>query len=95
MDIKKYESPVKLNLPDNERALISEKINNLLAGFESLETVDTSEVVPLFTVLDITNVMREDVQVKHISREEILSNAPEQYDGYFQAPKTLNFGQTE
>ncbi|MCL2387976.1 MAG: Asp-tRNA(Asn)/Glu-tRNA(Gln) amidotransferase subunit GatC [Defluviitaleaceae bacterium] len=89
MDIKKYETMSKLSLPEDERVLITEKINQLVSGFGALETIDTSVVEPLFTVLDITNIMREDIQNKTVSREELLSNAPEQYDGYFQAPKAI------
>ena len=44
---------------------------------------------PLVSVLDIKNVLREDIEAKTISRDEILENAPEQYDGYFQVPGTL------
>jgi len=40
-------------------------------------------------VLDIKNVMREDVAVKHIPREDLLAGAPQEYDGYFQVPKTV------
>jgi aspartyl-tRNA(Asn)/glutamyl-tRNA(Gln) amidotransferase subunit C len=89
MDIKKFESMAKFSLPENERAEITAKVEKMLAGFGSLAAVDTEGVNPLFTVLNITNVLREDVQNKTVSRDELLSNAPEQYDGYFQAPKTL------
>jgi aspartyl/glutamyl-tRNA(Asn/Gln) amidotransferase C subunit len=40
-------------------------------------------------VLNLQNVLREDAAKKLLSREELLSNAPEQYDGYFQVPGTL------
>jgi len=33
--------------------------------------------------------MREDVAVKLLPRDELLANAPEEYDGYFKVPGTL------
>jgi len=39
--------------------------------------------------LDSSNVMREDVASKLISRDELLKNAPEQHDGYFQVPAAI------
>jgi len=89
MDIKEYELMMKFNLTNDERVYISDKIERLLESFKILQTIDTSGVEPLVTVLEIQNVLREDVTNKFITREELLSNAPEQYDGYFQVPKTL------
>ena len=88
-NIKNYEAMAKLNLPDAERELISGKADGLIEAFAALEGIDVSGVEPLVTVLDIQNVLREDVAVKMVSREELLSSAPEHYDGYFQVPKTL------
>jgi len=88
-DIKKYEAMAKLDLPENERQWISGCVNVLVESFNELQKIDTSGVQPLVTALNIQNVFREDTCAKMLSREELLSNAPEQYDCYFQAPKTL------
>lgn len=94
LDISDYEKMAKLSLPEDERAWVSNCADILTNSFEELEKVDTKTVEPLVTVLDIRNVMREDIATdattKLVSREELLSNAPEQYDGYFQVPKTLD-----
>jgi len=89
-NVKDYEAMAKLDLPEYERQWVSERMELLIDSFHALEGVDTSGVEPLVTVLDIQNVLREDVAVKQFTREEILSNAPEQYDGYFQVPRTLD-----
>ena len=88
-NIKDYEAMVKLNLPESERQWVSCCADALMESFAALEKIDTSGAEPLVTVLDIRNVLREDVSIKLLSREELLANAPEQYDGYFQVPKTL------
>ena len=89
-DIKKYEAMVKLALPEDERQWITEQADKLLEGFSALESVGTEGVEPLVTVLDMESILREDAAKKVITRGELLSNAPEQYNGYFQVPKTLD-----
>ena len=88
-DIKKYEAMTKLDLPEAERAEISERAEKLMASFGALEAINTADVQPMFTVLDVQSVLREDVAVKFMPREELMQTAPEQYDGYFEVPKTV------
>ena len=89
MDIKKYEAMAKLDLPAEERKRVSDRIDKLIESFSVLETIDVSGIEPLAAVLDIKNIFRDDEAKKIYTREELLSGAPEQYDGYFQVPKTL------
>ncbi|MCL2877176.1 MAG: Asp-tRNA(Asn)/Glu-tRNA(Gln) amidotransferase subunit GatC [Acidobacteria bacterium] len=89
-DIKDYEAMAKLDLSEAERSWVSDRADMLMDGFNQLNDVDTSGVEPLVTVLNVKNVFREDIGVKMLSREELLANAPEQHDGYFKVPKTLD-----
>ena len=84
-----YEGMAMLALPDDDRVGLRERFDVVVGGFDELEKFDTAGVEPLVTVLDLCNVMREDVPVKFMSREELMSNAPEQHDGYFQVPATV------
>ena len=88
-NIKKYEAMVKLDLSEPERQLISAAADKLIESFGALSEVNTDGVEPLYTVLDMKNVLREENSKKMISREELLSNAPMQDNGYFQVPRTL------
>ena len=90
MDIRKYEALAKLDLPETERQWIEGRVDKLIESFSALENIDTTGAEPLVTVLDIQNVLRDDVAFKFITREELLSNAPEQHDGYFRVPRTLD-----
>ena len=78
-----------LELPEAERVRLREYFDEIAGGFSALDAFDVSGVEPLVSVLDLSNVLREDVAVKSFSREELLKNAPEQYDGYFQVPGTI------
>jgi len=84
-----YENMAMLDLPEPERLRLLERFNDVTGMFSMLDDYDTSEVEPLVSVLDIYNVTREDVADKFVSRDELLKNAPEQHDGYFQVPAAI------
>ena len=84
-----YEPMAKLSLDSETRTWADGVIARLEGEFEKLESVETDGVEPLVTVLDLKNVLREDVSAQVVSRDTLLENAPEEYDGYFQVPKTL------
>lgn len=88
-NIKKYESLSSLDLPDDERKQIIALADTITAGFSAIDSINTADTLPLVTVLDLQNILREDIADKRFSRDEILANAPEQYDGCFQVPGTL------
>ena len=84
-----YEPMAKLSLDSETRAWADEIIARLEGEFEKMEKVDTEGVEPLVTVLDLRNVLREDVSSQLVSRDTLIENAPEEYDGYFQVPRTI------
>jgi len=88
-DFDTYEALNKLSLTEDERSGISGCADMLVDSFQVLEGFNTSGVKSLVTVLDIQNVLREDVCVKTIPRDELLANAPDARGGYFRVPKTL------
>ena len=89
MDFLKYEAMAKLQLSEDERRQAFQIADKLAESLTAMDAIDTGGAEPLVTVLDVQNVLREDVAVKMMSRDELLSNAPEQYNGYFQVPKTV------
>ena len=84
-----YENMAMLELSESERASLTKRFDEIVGGFSALDAFDTSEVEPLVSVLDLHSVLREDVSSKFISRDELLENAPEQNDGYFQVPAAI------
>jgi len=87
--VLEYAEIGKFMLSDSEAIWMEGCMEFLEESFRALEGIDTGDVKPLFTVLDIKNLFREDVLHKMLSRDELLSNAPERHEGYFQVPKTL------
>ncbi len=89
MELKPYEAMAKLDLPQDERRELAARAEALVQPFAEMERVNTAAVQPLVTVLHIQNILREDIAQKMLARDNLLANAPEQYDGYFQVPRTL------
>ena len=56
----------------------------------SSNELDTTGVEPMSHVFPVQNVFREDVVVNGDDRENILKNAPEEKDGSFVVPKTVD-----
>ena len=89
IEMKDYEAMAMLDLPEEERGRLGEAFGAVVAGFAELDGIDAGDAEPLVTVLDRRNVLREDVACRIVSRDELLANAPERYEGYFQVPGTL------
>ena len=90
MQISQFASMAKVSLSDTEKAEITRQSSMLMQSFDTLKSINTDDVDIIVTVLNIKNVLRKDVFAKNISRETLLNNAPEQYGGYFQVPKTID-----
>jgi len=89
-NIRDYEAMAKLNLPEDERVWAQGQAALLEESFTALSAVNCADTAPLVNVLEMKNVLREDIAVKNFTREELLAGAPEQLDGYFQVPKTID-----
>jgi len=90
-----YASMAMLELSEAERVVLRKRFEDITGGFDALEAYDDviiNSAAPLVSVLDLNNVLREDTAVKCFSREELLKNAPEQHDGYFQVPGAVDKG---
>lgn len=79
----------KLNLTEAEKIQAKQDLEQILGYMEKIQELDTDTTEPLMYVLSQRNVFREDIEEPGTERELILSNAPEQKDGCFLVPKTV------
>ena len=79
----------KLELPLEEKEAARKDMERMLDYIDQLNELDTSQTEPLSHVFPVNNVFREDVVTNGDEREKILKNAPEQKDGAFKVPKTV------
>lgn len=79
----------KLELSDVEKEEAKKDMGRMLDYIDKLNGLDTEGVEPMSHVFSMNNVFREDVVVNGDDRENILKNAPEQKDGAFKVPRTV------
>lgn len=79
----------KLFLSDEEREAAKKDMGRMLDYIGQLNGLDTDGVEPMSHVFPVSNVFREDVVMNVDDRDNILKNAPEQKDGAFKVPKTV------
>ncbi len=79
----------KLELSDGEREQAKSDMGRMLDYIDKLGELDTTDVEPMSHVFPVQNVFREDVVTNGDDREQLLSNAPQEKNGMFMAPKTF------
>ena len=79
----------RLSLSDEEKDLFGSQLSGILGYMEKLDELDTREVEPTSHVLSLSNVMRDDVPVLSIPREDTLLNAPSHTERFFRVPKII------
>ena len=79
----------KLELSDEEREQAKTDMSRMLEYIDKLGELNTEDIEPMSHVFPVENVFREDVITNSDTREQLLSNAPEQKDGMFMVPKTF------
>lgn len=79
----------KLQLSDEEKEAAKLDMSRMLQYIDQLNELDTSRVEPMSHIFSEYNVFREDVVTSGGCPEEMLVNAPEQKDGQYKVPKTV------
>ncbi|TFG77252.1 MAG: Asp-tRNA(Asn)/Glu-tRNA(Gln) amidotransferase subunit GatC [Thermodesulfobacteriales bacterium] len=88
-DVTKVAELARLEVTEEETAIFTEQLGNILEYIEKLNELDTDNVEPTSHVLDISTPLREDKVVKWLSIEEVLQNAPESEDNFFVVPQVI------
>ena len=88
-EVEKVAKLARLEITEAEKAAFSEQLSSILTYVEQLKDLDTEGIEPTATVLDQTNVFRDDAVRPSLPADKALANAPERADGYFVVPRIL------
>lgn len=89
-DVRSLAQLSNIQLSDQEVESLKGDIQNILAYVDMLGELDTEGVEPTYQVNSLQNVFREDVVDQgSVTREELLSIAPESLDNQVKVPKVL------
>jgi aspartyl-tRNA(Asn)/glutamyl-tRNA(Gln) amidotransferase subunit C len=74
----------KLKLTEDEIARMTEQLSAILDYAARLQALDTEAIPPTASVVPLRNVMRDDVVMPSMPRDQVLANAPDKSeDGEF------------
>lgn len=93
MDVRNVAKLAHLEITDEEVALYTPQMADIVKYVEQLNELDTSEIEPMLGGLTdegaATYANRDDVVVPSFTQSEALSEAPAGVAGHFQVPKVL------
>ena len=79
----------RMRLTEEEQIKTMKDLGAILDYVNKLEELDTTGVEPLSHAMTYTNIFREDRVTDGEKREDVLSNAPQQKNGCYKVPKTV------
>jgi aspartyl-tRNA(Asn)/glutamyl-tRNA(Gln) amidotransferase subunit C len=88
-DVEHVAALARLSFSEDEKLRLTTELNSILQYMEQLNGLDTSNVQPLEYVVDIHRVLRPDIHVPGVTREEALQNAPARTEQFFKVPKVI------
>lgn len=86
-DVEHVAKLARLELTEDEKELYTKQLGDVLKYVEQMNEVDTSDVKPMSHAIDFVNVMREDKVIYEQTKEALMSNAPDEENGFFKVPK--------
>lgn len=86
-DVEHVAKLARLELTEEEKEKFAGQLGDVLKYVEQMNEVDTSNVEPMAHAIDFVNVMREDTVKYEQTKEQLMSNAPDEEDGFFKVPK--------
>ncbi|CAB4603807.1 unannotated protein [freshwater metagenome] len=88
-NVAKVADLARLNLTEAELERYTEQLGAVLDHAEDVASLDLEGVPPTAHPLPLVNVLRDDVVVEGVDREEVLSQAPSVEDRRFRVPAIL------
>lgn len=86
-DVEHVAKLARLKLTEEEKEKFTKQLDAIIEHMDKLNEVDTTGIEPMAHAIPSSNVMREDEVKQEFTRDEMLSNAPEEEDGFFKVPK--------
>ncbi len=88
-EVRKLALLARLELSDEELATVRPQLDSIFGFVERLTQLDTEDVEPMTTALDVHNRWREDERVLGLTNDQAVENSPSHDDGYFLVPPVL------
>ncbi len=84
--VAKVAELARLSLTDDELQQATHQLSDMLDHFADIDALDLDGVEPMTHPTPIANVMREDVEMDCLDRDEVLAAGPATEGGRFRVP---------
>ena len=79
----------RLDVTPDDIARLTSQLDGMLEHFADIDALDLADVEPMTQPYPLVNVMRDDVVVPSLDRDEVLAAAPAAEDGRFRVPPII------
>ena len=79
----------RIHVAEDRRAALAGELSNILGWVKQLGEVDTDDVAPMTSVVEMRLPERDDVITDGGCRDDVLANAPETEAGFYVVPKVV------
>ena len=88
-DVAHVAKLARLELSDDEIDLFTGQLAKVLVHAQDVESLDVADVPPTMHPYPLANVLRADVALPSLDRDEVLAQAPSTESGMFRVPPVL------
>ena len=85
-EVERIARLARLSLSETEKELYRSQLSSIIDHVARLQSLDTQNTPPTFSVLPLQSVTRADEQVPGLQTQDLLRNAPQVEDGQFRIP---------
>jgi aspartyl-tRNA(Asn)/glutamyl-tRNA(Gln) amidotransferase subunit C len=79
----------RLGLSEEDVIVFQEQLSHILDNFETLQKVDTTDVLPTAQPNPLQNVLKDDSVAASLPLDDILANAPRREGEFFRVKAVL------
>tara|TARA_B100001109_G_scaffold233985_1_gene212804 strand:- start:20 stop:301 length:282 start_codon:yes stop_codon:yes gene_type:complete len=79
----------RLKIDQKKSEKIQKDLETIVDLIDGLQSIDTSDIEPLYSPLEMTALKHEDIEKSDNQKEKFLENAPESNDHYFLVPRVV------
>ena len=79
----------RLEIDQSKSEKIQKDLETIIDLISSLQTIDTSDVEPLYSPLEMTAYIHEDIEKSDNKKEKFLENAAASNEDYFLVPRVV------
>ena len=79
----------RLEIDKNKSEKIKQDLETIIELIGSLQTIDTSNIEPLYSPLEMTALTHEDIENSDNKKNQFLENAASSNEDYFLVPRVV------